>query len=292
MRNIHFAIALFSLLLSLGCNQIIEIDLPEHKPQLVVNVAFNTDSTWKARVSLSQSIQTASEPVGVPSATVLIEDNGLVVDTLIHAQGDTFLSIADRKPVIGHTYTIRASAPGYTSVTGTETAPIPVLPTAAEFRDSVFVDQWGQVKGELRIGLDDPAGTHNYYMISTYSLDTFIYGLDTIISWNPAYGESQEPDVQYNFAASSFLIDDVNFDGLHREFKLQFYTYQSAPEINSKHYYVLSTVTESFYLYMKTFADYGQASGNPFAEPVRLYSNMTGGMGVFSGFSPVVVLVR
>jgi Domain of unknown function (DUF4249) len=292
MRNIHPLITLFSLLLALGCNQIVEIDLPEHKPQLVVNAGFTPDSIWKCRVTASQGIQVSTDPVAVTNATVTIWDNGVAIDTLLHASADTFLSIADRKPVAGHTYTIRASAPGFEDVSGTETVPMPVLPALVAWRDSAFIDPFGNVRAELTVAIDDPAGVHNRYLVSIFQVDTFILGVDTIYGSNSMYGESQDLELKFNYIANGFFIDDVNFDGRRREMKMQYYTSDHGGSGNTGIHYIVSTVTDSYYYYLTTLVDFYNANGNPFAEPVRMYSNMTPGMGIFAGYASVIGVLR
>jgi Domain of unknown function (DUF4249) len=285
MKKFSYAFALLMTFLSLGCDQIVDIDLPEVKPQLVVNLIFNTDSIWMARVTLSQNLDEPYSPIAAPGTKVLIEENGQVIDSLRQIQGDTFVSAGNLKPVPGRTYTVRASAPGYADVAGTETVPFPIGPTAASWRDSTSIDQFGQVTGEFKFAIDDPAGTHNYYMLSVVTRDTIIY-------WNQVYSQSQDPQLVYNWRCSGHLIDDATFDGRSREFVLPIYSYTNDPMVRRDYFFILNTITESLYLYLETSVDYDNASGNPFAEPVRVYSNMPGGMGIFGGYSPRVILSK
>jgi hypothetical protein len=43
----------------------------------------------------------------------------------------------------------------------------------------------------------------------------------------------------------------------------------------------VSALSEEMYLFYKSYAAYENANGNPFAEPVVLYSNMSNNMGCF-----------
>ena len=47
---------------------------------------------------------------------------------------------------------------------------------------------------------------------------------------------------------------------------------------------VLLSVSEDFFRYWKTAGRQALTNENPFAEPLRVQSNMTGGFGVFAGF--------
>ncbi len=44
-------------------------------------------------------------------------------------------------------------------------------------------------------------------------------------------------------------------------------------------------MNRSGYLYRRSIDDYENAQGDPFAEPVQVYSNIENGYGIFAGFS-------
>jgi hypothetical protein len=45
----------------------------------------------------------------------------------------------------------------------------------------------------------------------------------------------------------------------------------------------LVNTSEAYFNYLKSFNMYQRASGNPFATPVQVYSNVENGMGIFAG---------
>jgi len=47
----------------------------------------------------------------------------------------------------------------------------------------------------------------------------------------------------------------------------------------------LSSVSEDYYKYNVTLAKYEQTQGDPFAQPVQVYSNIENGFGIFGGYS-------
>ncbi len=276
------------LVLLLGCDQIIEIDLPEQDPVLVVNAPFTPDSVWQASVSRSQDIQRQGAPEPVTNALVLILENGVVIDTLTHSLNDIYVSAGSRKPIAGHSYTLKASAPSFADVTGNEAAPVPVAPYTIAWRDSVSVDQFEGPLGEFSFSINDPAGTRNYYALNVYQIDTIIELNDTLIQLYPVYLRVQDPTLEFDIRTGGVLFQDVTFDGSSRSIKVQI---SSNNHDNSILFFGFSTVTESYYRYTKTLASYYETGFNPFAEPVRIYSNMTPGMGIFCGFSSTWGLV-
>ncbi len=281
-------LGLLLLVFALGCDQIIELDLPEQVPVLVVNSLFTPDSTWAVSVTKSQSIQVNDPPTTVTNAVVLIMENGAVIDSLVLSPQAVYVSPTGGKPVAGHVYTVKASAPGYADAIGTDLAPIPVVPYGFIWRDSVVSDEYGQWRGEFSINIDDPAGTKNFYQLSIYRVDSFLDPLDTIISIYQLYPTVQDPVMTFSYFTGAVLFDDETFDGTRRKLSVQL---SSQDYDGAFLFFGLSTMSEATYRYKKTYTSYMEVGFNPFAEPVRVYSNMTPGMGVFAGSSTVFDLV-
>ncbi|OFY88145.1 MAG: hypothetical protein A2236_13130 [Bacteroidetes bacterium RIFOXYA2_FULL_33_7] len=61
--------------------------------------------------------------------------------------------------------------------------------------------------------------------------------------------------------------------------KYNFYTLQT-PVIIS-----LYSISEAFYKYSISLDEQQNVAGNPFAEPVQVYNNVTDGYGIFAGYS-------
>ncbi len=52
-------------------------------------------------------------------------------------------------------------------------------------------------------------------------------------------------------------------------------------EINCK--IEVISCSEAYYNYMKSITKYGMSLGNPFSQPVQVYSNINNGFGIFAG---------
>ena len=48
-------------------------------------------------------------------------------------------------------------------------------------------------------------------------------------------------------------------------------------------YFRLYSITEEYYKYIQTLNQYNKDYDNPLADPVQVYSNVTGGYGIFAG---------
>ena len=50
-------------------------------------------------------------------------------------------------------------------------------------------------------------------------------------------------------------------------------------------YLTISRVSKEYYWYQSSYSNYLQTSGDPFAQPVQVYTNINNGLGVFAGYS-------
>lgn len=271
------------------CEQIIEIDLPDQDPVLVINSTFTPDSSFAASVTKSQGIQVSTPPAAVTNATILILEGGNVIDTLRHEVDDVYKAVLGTHPVAGRSYTLRASAPGFADVTGTDVVPAPTTAFDMAWRDSVSYNQYDGHSGEFSFKITDRPGEKNFYILNIYRLDTLIEFGDTMVYFGPAYVLVQDPILSYDINSNGVLFDDATFDGTTRTIKVQMQSDEHASA--SLLIFGLSTVSESYFLYTKTLTAYTTTGFNPFSEPVLIHSNMTPGMGIFAGYAATFGLV-
>ncbi len=290
MKNHLLSLIVIAVLVFVGCKpQIVEIDLPPHDPALVVNCVFSPDSVWHAHVTASQGIQVADAPKAVENATVVIFENGAVVETLVHIVDGIYTAQNGTRPQVGHTYTIEASAPGYAKASGTDYVPVTVIPYGMEWRDSIAYNQFQGYNGEFSFKIDDPAGEENFYLLGVYQLDTFFDGTDTLYFVDDIYVEAFDPALESDFWSGDQRFNDGTFDGTSRTIRVQLSSDQHA--LPTTLFFGLSSISKSYYLYVKSMSVYSQNEGNPLSEPTRVYSNMTPGAGIMAGYSTVYALL-
>ena len=92
-------------------------------------------------------------------------------------------------------------------------------------------------------------------------------------------------------------MSDVNFNGRQKQVRLfvessllQDYTAMDGRV--HRPYVKVSRITEDYFRYVKSYHTYYNASGNPFAEPVNVFSNIKNGFGNFSAYSSVTDTLR
>ena len=84
------------------------------------------------------------------------------------------------------------------------------------------------------------------------------------------------------------MLSDQGINGETYNLKLQHYTVSDADttDIAGIHGYLyLKSVTKDYYWYQRSINNYYNSEGNPFAEPVVIYTNITNGRGIFYGSS-------
>ena len=164
-----------SLLCALSaCEQIIEPDLPEHTPRLVLQAFFTPDSTWVAFVGRSAGILESlpSRERSVAEATVELLAGDRVIDELKFFQRER-VYVWEKAPLQAEeSYSLRVSAPGFATIQATDAIPRPVPIAIASYHVNTSVRSESTIKGDLSIKLEiqDPPGETNYYQIHLFAL--------------------------------------------------------------------------------------------------------------------------
>jgi len=324
MRYCSYGV-LIGLVLLCACQEdlILNVEMPAPASELVVNSLFQPDSLWAVYVNTSIPLVGTVKPEAVASAHVEILEGEQIIEVLpfdaiffIDTQpyqessfvgGGTVARYRSqtKRPEVGTAYRIRVSAEGYDPVTGADTVPRRVPIITSIFTDEVGSDEVGLL-AEVRLAFDDPPGETNYYNLRVHTR-----GVDkrSAFVFSRSYGFSVISDLQDDFFGADpddFLGDgeifevkedgitfsDVFFEGQRKEVVLQVRggavcgtSSQNDGSLVCQTVVELSAVTEAFYYYHRTLQLQNEAAENPFAEPVRIMSNMNNGMGIFAGYN-------
>jgi hypothetical protein len=298
LKKIIFHIATILFLASLvSCESIIEYELPQNDPKMVLNSYFTNDSIWEVTIYESKNILENDDFKFVPGALVEVADQNGVVYPLTYIGLGKYASLNNDKPVIGSTYTISAKHPSFDDVSATSS-----MPTKVEIAniDTSSISQFGYEELESKITFTDPKNENNYYSlslvysyVSVYQFDSF--PADTInASWQLYYysNESQFTDT-WIYTSDGIVFSDEFFDG--REYTLSIisekpYIYDNPFEmiLSASIQYELESISEDVYLYKKSLEAQNLTSFDPFAQPVQVYNNISGGFGIFGGTSKSV----
>lgn len=296
----YILIGLGALILLDSCETTEKIDdFPLRPKKMVVNCYFAEDSAWNFQVSHSLSVLDNAELKAVENASILLYHGEQFLDTIKKNEEDNWYSYDDHLPVEGESYSIEVRSPDFVSVLKAED----FVPLAVDVADVnvIILDssysytreyEWGsisrgRVAGQFEISIQDPANVENYYELEVYTIEVDYDWEDSTIKYvyqRDVYVTMEDGPVDNFFASGGdMLFSDYLFDGQEYDVKLDFNEWDVA--IGQKYYVQLTSMNRTGYLYRKSIADYEQASGDPFSEPVRIYCNIEGGYGIFTGYS-------
>jgi hypothetical protein len=138
---------------------------------------------------------------------------------------------------------------------------------------------------EFNIEIHDDAAVNNFYSIIAYYLDTLFIDDSSSYEVYLQKLDIASDDIFIDEASdwNEVIFTDELFNGQKISIKINsdIQSYQPGMVI----YWTLINHSEDYFMYKKTFNVYQSVEGNPFAEPVQVFSNIKNGYGIFAGYS-------
>ncbi|MDR0541027.1 MAG: DUF4249 domain-containing protein [Dysgonamonadaceae bacterium] len=270
-----------------ACEKEIEFKGGETEPQLVLNSILTPDSA--IRVHLSESrffLADKAEFKNIRNAAVTLLKNGEVIETFRDA-GEGYY-VADYRPKTGDRLQITASASGLEPVEcSAEILPAPTVLSADMVKLSTDNDY------DLTVSLKDPSETSDYYRIDMYVMvydgkSGYYYPGDVLYDSDDMVFGSAGLDP---FGAGNnyyYVFSDELFNGKEYKLKLRLYHLINDQEGKTKLFIELQHITKDYYLYLKSRnVALGDEIGL-FTEPVQIYNNIQGGIGILGSYTSTV----
>lgn len=263
---------------------VLEVELPDHESKLAPYAFFkDTDSILVVKVGKSVGILDSVNPDLVLDATVELYKNGSLEHTFIYNTVTNSYEVDLGRPfapAAGDEYELRVSKDGFESASATQIVPLAVQADSVEYVEQGGVDQFGEPLDVVNVTFTDPAGVNNFYEFSGFVNIKYTDPFDTTVTYeyqNPFYFESNDP----NF--DNGALSDATFDGQQYTIRLETYPafWGGSNDFEISGVINFSSTTTGYATFIKSLNDYWNADGNPFAEPVILYSNTSTGLGVF-----------
>ncbi len=314
--------SLFVVLLAAGalsaCELAVEVDVPEHAPQLVAHGFFAPDSVWTVRLNRSTDITGAEDArkLAVTDATVSVSDEaGNFSASLAHMGEGIYTALPGAHPVPGAAYTLQAEAPGLPAVRAVSSIPA-VTAGIDELERLDDLDGFHREIYRVRVRIEDPLGT-NYYKLELFRWSPVgeedergnrpiedVPGSPLVfqeISFASNETSFRHKDYENFFDSPDVSVDDSYFqgvffsdelfDGQTKSFEI---TASELPfeTVESRYRLVLSVLSDDYFTYHHTALlqtetvgeiDIGAALLQ--TPPVHLYSNIEQGLGVFAGYA-------
>ena len=265
------------------------IKLPESNSKLVVTGFISPQDTAVNVEVIRSTPAFGSRSVGPPfvsDALVTLSDGDRTVTLPRRGEhGGWYFVDTQAMPVVaGRTYTLRVSVPAGESLEASCTVPEAPAPPELAY-DSLSTPDNNAPRYTLRMSWPDPTGPENYYRPSAEVRTVLTENVDRpppIPLTQPVYWEADE------------LTDDKAADGGMLYSSRGTFWFGGLSEYNPKQYLVgqLLHVDRHYYLYHRSLRNAGRSQDNPFAEPVLVYSNVTGGLGVFAAYNRASAEIR
>ena len=258
-----------------------DIDLPPHESQLAASLFLDSRySNISAIVSSSKGIYDTGQSKTIYNAECVLNVGATTYNWSTIDQYERYTELLpDRFGAPTDSLIFTVNHPDFTSVSATQVFPsAPQVSLELNYGATQLNDE---ISDELIITLKDIPGVNQHYIISIdVHFRTALSGQDTSEYYN-LYWETEYPNSTPLWGKESALL--LSEDGLDRDIKFSAATGVNPINFAMLHEYrvKVSALSEEMYTFYKSYTAYENANGNPFAEPVVLYSNMSNNMGCF-----------
>lgn len=291
------AIALTTGLFASSCRSDVELDVPGESPKIVVNGVLRQDSVFRVLLSESRFILDITPRALIEDGSLRLFENGVEKGSWAYV-GEGVYEAQGVIPVSGNRYQLQVNAPGLAEVSAEGVVPSPMDQAKILSIDSTRIEHEKKVR--VRIQLSDPADTEDYYVIHRIvkgigfdgQTETTIYAYSQLTSETAAVFSSCGEDYGFDNAGCKVLFNDRAFQGSEREIMVSYTQFFWDENSKEESYLVVSRVTREYYDYMLSLYHNGLTEDNPFAEPVSIAMNVSGGYGILGAASSKWFYIR
>lgn len=271
-------VATLLLLTITSCEKVIDFDIPEAEPDIVLNGYITIGEEVSINASTSLSYLEGGEPDFLSNLTSIeLYKDGVFVENLELEDADFGRYVGSSPLTSTGFYEVRASAAGYESVTA-----VTYIPEPLENIEVELVNTFENGEKEYELSFNDPPAEDDYYHMLVASPDS---------EFQPAFA------VEFSSNSEVFFLGGFNLDLEGENFiftegifpddlingsnvNIRFKTFGSSQPLELQ----LLKCSEDYYLYHRSLFAY-QNGGGPFAEPVQIYTNVENGLGVIAGYN-------
>jgi len=294
---------IISITIFASCQKKIPLNLPEEKQMIVVNGVLMADSTLSVNVSKTINIADTNHFLPkINDATVKLYNDGTFLENLQNTEEGNYISTITI--LENEKYTIEVITDDKTITNEI------VTPAKTNIQKTNFVgyDENSQLYS-FQLKLTDNPQREFYVLepfayLPEYKFDEF-GEIDTItFSKQRVYLSSKNTQNPfYNFQVylhpyfSGYLFNDSYFNNSEFEINFDIFNYfyidTSVVDFDSLTiYFKLIKIDSNLYNFFESSEKYYNANGNPFVEPVNIYSNIKGGAGILGSLSATIDSIK
>lgn len=297
-----FLISIFS------CTEIVNFTIPEQEPKLVVSALFNPDSLVRVNLFITQAISTESPNYLSDAKVELFKENNLIGILNELKNGEYCLNYF---PEENSNYSLKISNTPFTEANSQCYLPAKVPVKNAEYVLNAWYNATEMTEmSRCNFVINDPPEVENFYEVIIYELREYEGSLPEV---NSLYTiECNDKAVVAEglqaYKPTSLLFSDKLFNGMEYNFTFDCsYIANRIDIINGVTEYFtdgkklmvqLRSVSKSYFDFRRSWtahkynqklleiSDISQiVSYTLTSEPVRLYTNIENGLGIFGGYS-------
>lgn len=296
-KQIHILYLLILSLMMTSCEEDFILQRNSFKPSVVVNALFTAGSPFSINLTYSRDIldsRTKIQPIENAFVTIIERGTGREIVLKHISEGNYFFEYYQCKT--DKIYDLIVDVPGYEKITATSNSP--------RKADVVnVITEIVSIEGVpvQKINFEIQNNSSNFYIWNFFRankdnpLDNTTYRTpDKLInSINNFRDLASQIKVNSNIKdyvvspssglyANSFYMTNVEDDG------------ESSPIKESKQYLRVMTVSNELYSYYKSVEKYldDQKHNASFSQIPQIYSNISGGLGVFAGYTQKYVEIK
>lgn len=275
-RNFLFVFYTCLLFFTSACETNVEVDIPEHDAQMVMNALITPDDRLVVKLSESQYILSQNyQKTTIDDAEIRIFKNRRFEEVLTDKGNGLYKSELILRA--GNNYIIEASAPDFVDVRAVSYIPDIVKISRFDYKKKTSILP---VHYNCSLTFNDPMDKKNYYFLRISTK----HKADNV--QRQLYIDTKDKMVaEDEFVGESIVFTDEQLNGMEKTLQFEFALNNNKEQLITVEFV---NITFDLYLYLKTRAKQIYSIENPFIEPVEVHSNIINGLGIFAGFTPSV----
>lgn len=295
MRKLLYLLLVLSLVSCL--KKEIPFEGKDARVLLVMSSTFSTDSLMTVFLSQTKSVigkDVETKYFSDSEASVDVYDEDGKVESLIYSEVNKAF-VGSSKPFAGKTYIIKAKASGLDDVEAVITIPDLVEISNEPILEIENSDSYKN--RSIRISFND-TNKKNFYRLSLYSrYDWYGPGSATTTRKFSVIPFTSKDDVfkdrntgiddsfdEFTNLFAVFTDDFIGSKPYSIKINLSIYDLENYDN-DFKLFVSLQSISEDYYLFLKSYELQLDAGDSPFTEPVQIWSNIKGGAGIAAAYS-------
>lgn len=284
-----------------GCEKDLDWKESSQGGDLVLFSFLTPDSLFNVHLSRSVSHSSVDDFERVYGGNVTVYKNSIIADDFVYPFDKSWAYRNDISIMAGDTIKIEASDGNGQNVFAETVIPHSVT---MEITDTSIVQQ--SANGNLAektmqctLRIEDPEEEENYYQLivleqicrngSSYACEEtqINFSKDDPVFYVRNLEGSLIGGLDFGGCFSDHIFDGQNYE-LTLSLPIQYASTHNDPEADRKLLFVLLSHTRGYYDYYRSrvVAEYGYDL--PIIDPIRIYNNVSGGIGLVAGYSSVV----